>query len=160
MAKAQQPLLRFRIRNKDRRHRPQGHYNAPRQGPALPSAACQITHNVVPTSCLLWTLLLPTPFGSLLQQAPSFPPNRVRPMPPTCQTPLPPGEQFWENAVALGGRRTNRKSIPQKIGSNGSEAASRSTHGRPKVSKTSQNGAKIAPNVARKSTNCRISRKM
>ena len=73
----------------DRRHRPSGHYNAPRQGAALPSAACQITHNVVPTSCLLWTLLLPTPFGSLLQQAPSFPPNRVRPMPPTCQsTPL------------------------------------------------------------------------
>ena len=72
----------------------------------------------------------------------------------------PSGEQFWENAVALGGRRTNRKRIPQKIGGSGSEAASRSTHGRPKVSKTSQNGAKMAPNVARKSTNCRISRKM
>ena len=72
----------------------------------------------------------------------------------------PSGEQFWENAVALGGRRTNRKRIPQKIGGSGSEAASRSTHGRPKVSQTSQNGAKMAPNVARKSTNCRISRKM
>ena len=72
----------------------------------------------------------------------------------------PSGEQFWENAVALGGRRTNRKRIPQKIGGSGSEAASRSTHGRPKVSKTSQNGAKMAPNIARKSTNCRISRKM
>ena len=44
------------------------------------------------TSCQRYSysyLLLPTPFGSLLQQPPFFPPNRARPMPPTPQPPSP-----------------------------------------------------------------------
>ena len=31
--------------------RSEAQHNAPRQGPALPSTACQISHNVIPTSC-------------------------------------------------------------------------------------------------------------
>ena len=65
--------------------------------PAL--TACQTIHNVVPTSCLLWTCFCQRPSGVCFSKLPfslltGSGPCRRRANPP-------PGEQFWENAVAF-----------------------------------------------------------
>jgi len=59
-------------------------------------------------------LLLPTPFGSLLQQPPSFPPNKVRPMPPTPQTPSPLASSSGKKRSPLVEQKRTGKAYPKK----------------------------------------------